>query len=217
MKIIISENQLKSLLEQSDYAMDRRGNALLNATGIRSDKDYETVNKTINTASSLMKVDPHTAAMIFGIASAFIPVVGPFIAAGIGLADAALYYKEGDTKSAGMSALFSIIPGVGPIVSKIPGIKQLGVKGMSLLASKISKGVKITDPLEISVVNAIGKNKEFVQGAVNNHVKALSQQAAAKTTSSTIKSSLLGIAKTGLTYGSVGVGYEYGYDAIIKK
>ncbi len=217
MKIIISENQLKSLLEQSDYAMDRRGNALLNATGIRSDKDYETVNKTINTASSLMKVDPHTAAMIFGIASAFIPVVGPFIAAGIGLADAALYYKEGDTKSAGMSALFSIIPGVGPIVSKIPGIKQLGVKGMSLLASKISKGVKITDPLEISVVNAIGKNKEFVQGAVNNHVKALSQQAAAKTTSSSIKSSLLGIAKTGLTYGSVGVGYEYGYDAIIKK
>jgi hypothetical protein len=217
MKIIISENQLKSLLEQSDYAMDRRGNALLNATGIRSDKDYETVNKTINTASSLMKVDPHTAAMIFGIASAFIPVVGPFIAAGIGLADAALYYKEGDTKSAGMSALFSIIPGVGPIVSKIPGIKQLGVKGMSLLASKISKGVKITDPLEISVVNAIGKNKEFVQGAVNNHVKALSQQAAAKTTSSSVKSSLLGIAKTGLTYGSVGVGYEYGYDAIMKK
>ncbi len=217
MKIIISENQLKSLLEQSDYAMDRRGNALLNATGIRSDKDYETVNKTINTASSLMKVDPHTAAMIFGIASAFIPVVGPFIAAGIGLADAALYYKEGDTKSAGMSALFSIIPGVGPIVSKIPGIKQLGVKGMSLLASKISKGVKITDPLEISVVNAIGKNKEFVQGAVNNHVKALSQQAAAKTTSSSVKSSLLGIAKTGLTYGSASLAYDVGYDGVMRK
>ena len=86
-----------------------------------------------------------------------------------------------------------------------------------LLAGKLAKGVKITDPLEVSVVNAIGKNKEFVQGAVNNHVKALSQQAAAKTTSSSVKSSLLGIAKTGLTYGSVGVGYEYGYDAIMKK
>lgn len=218
MKIIISENQLKSLLEQApDNVMDRRGNALLYSTGIRNKKDYESVNRVINTSSSLMKVDPHTAAMIFGIASAFIPVVGPFIAAGIGLADAALYYKEGDTKSAGMSALFSIIPGVGPIVSKIPGIKQLGVKGMSLLAGKLAKGVKITDPLEVSVVNAIGQNKEFIQGAVNNHVKALSQQAAAKTTSSTIKSSLLGIAKTGLTYGSVGVGYEYGYDGVMRK
>lgn len=217
MKIIISENQLKSLLEQSDYAMDRRGNALLNATGIRSDKDYETVNKSINAASNSMKVEPHTAIMILGIGAAFIPVVGPFLAAGIGLADAALYYKEGDTKSAGMSALFSIIPVVGPIANKIPGIKQLGAKGMSALASKISKGVKITDPVEISVVNAIGKDKEFVQGAVNNYVKSLSQQAAAKTTNSSVKSSLLGIAKTGLVYGSAGVAYDYGYDGVMKK
>lgn len=217
MKIIISENQLKSLLEQSDYAMDRRGNALLYSTGIRSKEDYESVNKIINTSSPSINVDPHTAAMILGIGAAFIPVVGPFIAAGIGLADAALYYKEGDTKSAGMSALFSIIPGVGPVVSKIPGIAKLGVKGMSALASKISKGVKITDPLEVSVVNAIGQNKDFVKSAVNNHVKALSQQAAAKTTSSSVKSSLLGLAKTGLTYGSASLAYDVGYDGVMRK
>lgn len=43
-------NQLK---EQSDRLMDLRGNALLNATGIRNDKDYKQVNKTIDAASKL--------------------------------------------------------------------------------------------------------------------------------------------------------------------
>ncbi len=222
MKIIISENQLRTLLEQpeSRFGPEQYMSSSERAafhSGDANKAGAALVSGSKKQMDFIHSIDPHTAMMIVGIGSAFIPVVGPFIAAGIGLADAALYYKEGDTKSAGMSALFSIIPGVGPIVSKIPGIAKLGVKGMSALATKLAKGTKITDPLEISVVNAIGKNKEFVQGAVNNHVKALSQQAAAKTTSSSIKSSLLGIAKTGLTYGSVGVAYDVGYDGVMRK
>jgi hypothetical protein len=222
MKIIISENQLKKLLEQPESRFGPEQYMSPSERAAFHSGDANKAGAALMSGSKkqmdlIHSIDPHTAMMVIGIGSAFIPVVGPFIAAGIGLADAAIYYKEGDTKSAGMSALFSIIPGVGPIVSKIPGVKQLGVKGMSALASKLSKGIKITDPLEIGVVNAIGKNKELVQGAVNGHVKALSQQAAAKTTNSSLKSSLLGIAKTGLTYGSVGLAYDYGYDGIMKK
>ena len=45
------------LKEQSDYLMDLRGNALLNATGIRSDKDYKAVNKTIEQTRDSYKLD----------------------------------------------------------------------------------------------------------------------------------------------------------------
>ena len=222
MKIIISENQLRTLLEQpeSRFGPEQYMSSSERAafhSGDANKAGAALVSGSKKQMDFIHSIDPHTTMMIVGIGSAFIPVVGPFIAAGIGLADAALYYKEGDTKSAGMSALFSIIPGVGPVVSKIPGIKQLGVKGMSALASKISKGVKITDPLEVSVVNAIGQNKDFVKSAVNGHVKALSQQAAAKATSSSVKSSLLGLAKTGLTYGSAALAYDYGYDGVMRK
>jgi hypothetical protein len=131
------------LIEQSDAMMDRRGNALLNATGIRSDKDYKTVDKVI-TAANTYSADPHTVAMILGIGAAFIPVVGPFIAAGIGLADAALYYKEGDTKTASLVGAFSMIPFAGQIINKIPGARELGVRGMAALANKISYGKNLT-------------------------------------------------------------------------
>jgi len=218
MKYIISERQYKLLIEQSDYAMDRRGNAALNAAGVRSDKDYKTVNQVIKKSSEMTStVDPHTAAMVLGIGAAFIPVVGPFISAGIGLADAALYYKEGDTKTAGMVAMFSLMPGIGGIVSKIPGIKQLGVNGMSALASKIAKGVKITDPTELAVVNGISKSSEFIKSSLNTQVKSLAQQATTKQLAANVKNPLLNLTKSGLNwtaknvvpYVGAGAGYEY--------
>jgi hypothetical protein len=200
--------------------MDRRGNALLNATGIRSDKDYKEVNKVIDKAQEVMKLDPHTAMTVLQIGTAFIPVVGPFISAGIGLADAAMYYNDGDTKTAGMVAMFSLMPGVGGIVSKIPGVKQLGVKGMSALASKMSKGAKITDPVELAVVNGISKNPDLVKSSLNTQVKSLAQQSTAKQLSSNVKKPLLNLAKSGLNwtaknvvpYVGAGAGYEYGWN-----
>lgn len=204
MKILISEQQYKSLLEQP---------VGLGPVGGYDHQKPEAIKK----AFELTGLSPHTIAAIAGIGSAFIPVIGPFIAAGIGLADAALYYKEGDTKTAGMVGLFSILPGVGAIASKIPAITKLGAKGMSSLAVKLSKGTKITDPVEVGIVNAINQNKQLIQSSVNNHVKALSQQAATKTTSNQVKTSLLGLAKTGLAYGATGVAYSTGYDYMAKR
>jgi hypothetical protein len=162
MKYIITDRQYRLISEQSDYMMDRRGNALLNATGIRSDKDYKTVNNVLDKAHQAGmggKIDPHTLMTVLAIGTAFIPVAGPFISAGIGLVDAALYYKEGDKKSAGITAAFSMIPFVG----KIPGVKELGTKGMALLGSKIAKGVKSFSPAETIVLKGIKQNESLVK------------------------------------------------------
>jgi hypothetical protein len=163
MRYIISEKQYKVITEQSDYMMDRRGNALLNTTGIRSDKDYKDVGKTINKAQQVGTIDPHTVATIFQIGTAFIPFIGPFISAGIGLADAALYYKEGDKNAAGLTAALSMIPFAGKLASKIPGVKQLGAKGMAALSTKIAKGSKYFTQAEVEILNAVTKYRNEVQ------------------------------------------------------
>lgn len=219
MKIILTEEQYKLLKEQSDYAMDRRANASLNVAGIRSNKDYKDVNQSINKAQQGEPIDPHNLLLVLSIGTAFVPVVGPFISAGIQLADAALYYKEGDTKSAGMSTMFAVIPVIGPIVSKIPGAKQLGTKGMQMLASKLSKGGKGITSTEKQVVDGIVKNKELVKSELNNYVKSVSANTIIKATNPTVKQKLKKLATSGLKftgsvagYGAAGAAYEKGYD-----
>tara|TARA_Y100001937_G_scaffold72208_1_gene98211 strand:- start:1650 stop:3326 length:1677 start_codon:yes stop_codon:yes gene_type:complete len=72
--------------------------------------------------------------------------VCPFLAAGVGMADAAIYAKEGDYATGGLVAVLSLLPGVGAVVKKIPGVKVLGQKGMKTLANKLtkmSKGQKV--------------------------------------------------------------------------
>ena len=150
--------------------MDRRGNAIANATGIRSDKDYERVNKMLDDALPKGKIDPHTLMTVLAIGTAFIPVVGPFISAGIGLADAAMYYKEGDKTSAGVTAAFSMIPFIG----KIPGVKELGSKGMALLGSKLAKGIKVFSPAETKILNTIKQNEAVIKQGLENASKQLS-------------------------------------------
>jgi hypothetical protein len=164
MKIIIKESQHNFLLEQSDYIMDKRANVIANVAGIRSDKDYQKIDKSIDKAHQGKAIDAHTLMTVLAIGTAFIPVAGPFISAAISLGDAALYYNEGDKKSAGLTAAFSMIPFIG----KIPGVKELGSKGMSLLASKISKGVKTFSPAEIKVLNAVKQNESIIKQGLTN-------------------------------------------------
>jgi len=154
MKYIISEQQFDLILDQSDYMIDKRGNAILNAKGIRTDNDFKKVNQIINKSQG-HPIDPHALTAILGLATAFIPVVGPFISAGIGLVDAAMYYNEGDKKSAGMVAVLSMIPFASGIVSKIPAIKKIGPKGMALIAKKLSSKNQNLTKIESDIVNSM--------------------------------------------------------------
>lgn len=132
MKIVISERQYKLFNEQ-----------VLLGSGLG----------LLPTTTKIVKKYPHEFLAITGIASAFIPLIGPFISVGIGFLDAALYAQEGDSTSAKLAAAFSIIPGLA-IANKIPGVKQLGSKGMALLAEKIGRGANLTKA-ELEIAEAI--------------------------------------------------------------
>jgi hypothetical protein len=82
-----------------------------------------------------------------------------------------MYYNEGDKTSAGITAAFSMLP----FVSKIPGVKKLGSKGMALLASKLGKGVKNLTEIEIGVLNAVAKEGDMVKSQLNKVSAKLSR------------------------------------------
>jgi len=139
------------LNEQNDAGFDRR---------------YGTYDAAVKTSADnramvdWYKNNAHTVNTVLQIGTAFIPFVGPFISAGIGLADAALYYKEGETKKSGLVAILSVLPGAGALLSKIPtigpAIVSLGTKGMAALAVKLSTN-KTLNAIEISIVNGLAR------------------------------------------------------------
>ena len=107
--------------------------------------------------------DTHTMNAVLQIVTSFLPYVGPFISAGIGAADARLYWEEGDKTTAAVIVLFSLLPGL----SLIPGVKQLGAKGMAKLFSKFIKGEKTFTPLENQVAKELGKESQLIKSEVD--------------------------------------------------
>jgi hypothetical protein len=173
--------------------------------------------------NDIINMDPHTRNAILGLAALAVPLIGPALSAGIELYDAKMYYDEGDKKSAGLSAMFALLPGASILVNKIPGVKQLGSKGMSLLANKLSKGLKITNPQEIMVLNGIARNKILVQTELKKTAEELSIKAARvaaekklkkQAAKQTIKKKAVDVTKTTAKYGAATYGYNKAYDKV---
>lgn len=168
MNYLITESQLKIIVneQKSDYAVDRQSNAIMNASGIRSKEDYNTVNTVTKKAmeGATVPLDDHTVMTILQIGSSFIPYIGPLLSTGLGLADAALYYKKGDTKTAGLVALFASIPGIGGLASKL-GLAKWTSKALGELGKKISNGSKLL-PQEIQAAKVVAKNQNLILNGI---------------------------------------------------
>lgn len=187
MRIIISERQYETLKEQTkvtptwtnispntaqsikNYATqvaDKGTTSGNNSTNLNL-KGVKAVNVPVKKELSpeQIKADQqmvHNMNTILQIATAFIPLVGPFISAGIGGEDARLYWEEGDKTTAAVIAIFSLYPGI----SLIPGAKELGKKGMAKLFSKFIKGEKTFTPLENQVAKELGKESQLIKSEV---------------------------------------------------
>jgi hypothetical protein len=148
-------------------------------------------------------IDPHIILPILEIASLFIPVVGPFIAIGIGMADAALYYNEGDKKTAVLVAVLSILPGAGVALKKaVPGIMILKKAGMAALGKKLGQSAKpALTKTEIEVVKGLSKNKELVKKSISDHFRGLGKKLIpskhAKNLTALEQSNIVNFVKTG--------------------
>ena len=157
MKYLITERQYNRLLEQG-------GLGIYGAPGSKS------LEQGINALATL---DSHDKLMFAQIGTAFIPVVGLFISATIGLGEAALYYKEGDKKTAGLVAALSMLPFIG----KIPFVKNLSAKAMAALASKLSSGAKLSQS-EIKIAKVLAQNETLIKqelSSVSNKISTIAK------------------------------------------
>jgi hypothetical protein len=150
MKYIISERQYFFLTEQSAIGLGP-------ATAKVDPKEF----------------DPHTRNTILQLSTAFIPYVGPYISAGIGLSDAKMYYDEGDKRMAGIVGLFSMIPGIGGLASKL-GLGNIASKTLAEIGKKIGTGAKLT-PAEIQIAQKVAQNAKVIQQSMNQKAKEVTK------------------------------------------
>ena len=121
------------------------------------------------------------------IGTAIIPVVGPYISAGIGLADAKIYWDEGDRYSAGMMAILSIIPGLGGLAAKLgltSAIKSLGKAGLTKFIAKLkliaNGGKPVLTQEEKKIIRILGQNQKPLIKQVEDFLKKKSASTAGK-------------------------------------
>ena len=213
MNYLITKSQLKVIVnEQSDYKFDRQSNAIMNAAGIRSKEDYNTVNSVIKKAAegATIPLDDHTAMTILQIGSAFIPFIGLFISAGIGLYDAKMYYDDGDTKTAGLVALFACIPGVGGLATKL-GLTKWTAKALGGLGKKISMGSKLL-PQEIEVAKIVAKSKNLILADIKA-TPVIAKEIAKQTAKQAAKQAVTTVGG----YAAAGGAYSKAYEAAQKN
>jgi hypothetical protein len=163
----------KEFKNWSSMSAQERKSAIENSRKIMSVGSYKD-NPNLISSTLYALTHSHEVNMITEIGLSFIPFIGPFLAAGIGLYDAYLYKQEGNDRMAGFVGILSILPAVGTIASKIPAIAKLGQKGMSLLGNKIARsGLKGLEKEEMTFVKEIAnaiKDKNNLK-AIDDYVK----------------------------------------------
>jgi hypothetical protein len=100
----------------------------------------QSINKTQTSKNWSDKNNQQLALNVVALASAFIPVVGPAISAGISLAGAYSQYRQGNNKAAAIELFFAVLPFIG----KIPGMAKVSRAMAGSLKVKLVRGGKLT-------------------------------------------------------------------------
>ena len=213
MRYILTESQHKFLLEQNDADFLSRTNDL--------DATFKKAGgpKKLQNIVSWAEKHPHEVNTIGQLAAYFIPYVGPTISTGIGLYDAKLYYDEGDKKTAGLVAVFSFIPAVGGLATKL-GLTKWTAKALGEIGKKLSLGQKLL-PAEAKVASRVAQYKKLISAEIKKigetaTTKQGSQAVRKQLQKQAIKKNLKNTGKTIAAYGAAGVGYSKGYDYVQK-
>ena len=159
----------------------------------------------------------HCVLPVLEIGALFIPVVGIFVALGIGLLDAALYYEEGDKQMAGLVGFLSLLPGIGAVTKRLVLIKVLGKEGMEKLAIKAIKDPKSLSKLEVYLFRGIESNKKLINKYVSKELQADLAANSGKIIPNTFAGTAKTIAAGTVLYGGAGVGEVVAHTKVASK
>ena len=118
----------------------------------------------------------HSYNQLMGTVTAFIPVVGWAVSAGILALDAADQYSQGNMREAGLSAVFAAIPIVGKgigLIAKMPAVAQLGERAMAKLGYKLATSSEpLLNALEREAISETWKQRYFLKNGLDKYMKA---------------------------------------------
>ena len=103
---------------------------------------------------------------VVALASAFIPVVGPAISAGISLAGAYGQYRQGNNKSAAIELFFAVLPFIG----KIPGMAKVSKTMAGSLKVKLVRGGKLS-LVEFNTIKQIIAYDTYISSKVGQYLE----------------------------------------------
>lgn len=124
----------------------------------------------------------HEILLVIEILVSFITPWGWLISMGVGLLNSTIYATEGEYYQAGVSAIFSIMPGVFKLAGKAPQLVELmgklGAKGMTKLAAKLSSKSPKFLPIEQRILKGLIGAKGLIKSAFNEAAKIQAKRAA---------------------------------------
>ena len=161
----------------------------------------QSVNKTQTSKNWSNKDNQQLVLNVVALASAFIPVVGPAISAGISLAGAYGQYRQGNNKAAAIELVFACLPFIG----KIPGMAKISKTMAGSLKVKLVRGGTLSLQ-EFNTVKQIIAYDTYVSTKVGQYLEkqAMSDMSKKLLTTAVKKAEAKVVGLTGLpTYGDL--------------
>jgi hypothetical protein len=161
----------------------------------------QSVDKTQTSKNWSDAENQQLALNALALASAFIPVVGPAISAGISLAGAYGQYRQGNNKAAAIELFFAVLPFIG----KIPGMAKVSKTMAGSLKVKLVRGGTMT-LTEFNTVKQIIAYDTYISSKVGQYLKKQAMSDVSKTLLTTavkkVEQKVVGLAGTP-TYGDL--------------
>jgi hypothetical protein len=126
----------------------------------------QSVNKTQTSKNWSDKENQQLALNALALASAFIPVVGPAISAGISLAGAYGQYRQGNNKAAAIELFFAVLPFIG----KIPGMAKVSKTMAGSIKVKLVRGGKLS-LVEFNTIKQIIAYDTYISSKVGQYLE----------------------------------------------
>jgi hypothetical protein len=151
-----SDSMMPGQIERFGY---KQGDPSTMDNALKKQQEY------LKNSNLFIKKYRHEILQIAAFGSMVIPVAGPFIALGLELADASLYYSEGDEYMAGLTLSFAAIP-TSQLVSKIPAVKKITKQGLVKIVKFMKLGPKskiVLSQTEKDAAEQIAKNSKWIR------------------------------------------------------
>jgi hypothetical protein len=178
------------------------GSTLQRGKGNSLKEQYETIPgrtteliKSLGGEGKMTHMHNHDFLQIGAFVSDFIPIVGPFISAGLLARDAQLYWQEGKRDEAATTVVWGAIPAL-QIVKKLKLLEYLPANKFKELGVKLLKGSKNFNTSESEVLKKLSQYKSQIQSELIKHLDMVMGQSKRKTISNVTKK----VSGAGATY-----------------